>query len=116
MSGADDKPLIHDLAAGQEAAFAAHYDRFAAQLYRVALAILIAGSKPAPGDASREPLPPSPIRPFHSSMFHPRILLLPCPIRSIRAIRGFPLFPCSEFFCPQFFCPSSHEKVIQLNP
>jgi RNA polymerase sigma-70 factor, ECF subfamily len=52
MSGVDDKPLIHDLAARQEAAFAEIYDRFAAQLYRVALAIL--GSQPDAEDAVQE--------------------------------------------------------------
>ena len=52
MTGADDKPLIHDLAAGQVSAFAELYDRFAAQLYRVALAIL--GSQPDAEDAVQE--------------------------------------------------------------
>src|SRR5688572_16009687 len=52
MSGANDKPLIHNLAAGQEAAFALLYDRFAAQLYRVALTLL--GSQPDAEDAVQE--------------------------------------------------------------
>jgi RNA polymerase sigma-70 factor (ECF subfamily) len=52
MSGAEVKPLIHDLAAGHQAAFAALYDRFAAQLFRVALAML--GSQPDAEDAVQE--------------------------------------------------------------
>jgi len=52
MSVADDKPLIQGLAAGQEAAFAALYDRFAVPLFRVALAIL--GSRQDAEDAVQE--------------------------------------------------------------
>ena len=52
MCSADDNLLIQDLAAGQEAAFAVLYDRFAVSLFRVALAML--GSRPDAEDAVQE--------------------------------------------------------------